>query len=189
MSCGHIFNVIGFSSKKPVLSVHIAHVTIRGIIAFHDLTPLCKVLVAARALFFWFVSFKRSHVLLIAPPRKGEPLTPFYGSRGASPLLTPVSSLPLVGKYHSSISTARLGFSNFSDYSFLYNVSCFCLVTRSDRFRLFYVRFVPWLLSTVNPLFASTSDCSFCLFFVFIHSLHPFPISLPCQFRRSRQTL
>ena len=52
VSCGYIFNVIGFSSKKPVLSVHIAHVTIRGIIAFHDFTPLCKVLVPARALFF-----------------------------------------------------------------------------------------------------------------------------------------
>ena len=63
VSCGHIFDVIGFSSKKPVLSVHIAHVTIRGIIAFHDLTPLCKVLVPARALFFmvrWFQTFSRS---------------------------------------------------------------------------------------------------------------------------------
>lgn len=53
VSCGHIIDVIGFSSKKPVLSAHIAHVTIRGIIALHDFTPLCKVLVAARALFFY----------------------------------------------------------------------------------------------------------------------------------------
>lgn len=52
MSCGYIVDVVGFSSKKPIPSFYQTHITIRGIIALHDFTPLCKVLVAARALFF-----------------------------------------------------------------------------------------------------------------------------------------
>lgn len=52
VSCGHIVNVFGFSGKKPVPSVYQPHITIRGIISLHDIRPLCKVLVPARALFF-----------------------------------------------------------------------------------------------------------------------------------------
>ena len=43
--------------------------------------------------------------------------------------------------------------------------------------------------SSVNPPFASASDCLFYLFFISIYFLHPFPFSLPCQLRRLRLTL
>lgn len=128
--------------------------------------------------------------LLIASPRKGEPLTPFLwipwgkSTFNACQQLAPFRLVPLFYKYRQT----RI-FQIFQTIAFLCNVPCFCHATWSDCFRLFYVPLVRWLLSTVNPLFTSASDCSFCLFFVFIYFLHPFPISLPCQFRRSRQTL